>query len=108
MQIVFDKVGNTLVVKMLGELDHHSSEHVRHKIDNNISSMGISNLLFDFSNVTFMDSSGIGVIIGRYKNITEHGGNVGILNMNKNIKKVFELAGILNLIKEYESIEEFR
>jgi stage II sporulation protein AA (anti-sigma F factor antagonist) len=108
MQITFNKYGSTLIVKMIGELDHHSAENVRYKIDNNISSAGVSNLLFDFSEISFMDSSGIGVIIGRYKNITEHGGNVGIVNMNKSIKKVFELAGILNLIKEYKTIEEFK
>lgn len=107
MQITFDRSGKTLIVKLIGELDHHSAEKVRYKIDNTVNDSSAANLMFDLSETSFMDSSGIGVIIGRYKNIMETGGRVGIMNMNQYIKKVFELAGISSLIKEYKSLEDF-
>lgn len=106
MLLKFEKNGKNLIVKMSGELDHHSAENVRFKIDNNIETMGFPNLVFDFSDLNFMDSSGIGVIIGRYKRVTEYDGKVAIVNMRANIKKVFELGGIFNLIKEYKNLDE--
>lgn len=106
MLLKFEKSGRNLIVKMVGELDHHSAENVRYKIDNNIEIMGFPNLVFDFSDLNFMDSSGIGVIIGRYKKVSEYGGKVGIINMKVNIRKVFELGGIFNVIKEYKNFED--
>ncbi|SKA79654.1 anti-anti-sigma regulatory factor, SpoIIAA [Caloramator quimbayensis] len=106
MLLKFSKRGNTLIVSMCGELDHHSAENVRAKIDNKIDEFGIKNLIFDFSDVNFMDSSGIGVVIGRYKKITEYGGRVGIVSLKPNIKRVFELGGLFKIIKEYKNIEE--
>lgn len=106
MLLKFEKHGKNLIVKMTGELDHHSAENVRYKIDNNIETMGYPNLIFDFSELNFMDSSGIGVIIGRYKKVAEYDGKVGIINMKPSVKKVFELGGIFNLIKEYKNFDD--
>jgi stage II sporulation protein AA (anti-sigma F factor antagonist) len=106
MLLKFEKSGRNLIIIMAGELDHHSAENVRIKIDNNIETMGFPNLIFDFSELNFMDSSGIGVIIGRYKKVSEYDGKVGIINMRSNIRKVFELGGIFNLIKEYKNYDE--
>ncbi|MCX7883771.1 MAG: anti-sigma F factor antagonist [Caloramator sp.] len=106
MLLKFSKRDNTLIVFMAGELDHHSAENVRIKIDNKIDEFGIKNLIFDFSDVNFMDSSGIGVVIGRYKKIMEYGGKVGIVSLKPNIKRVFELGGLFKIIKEYKNIEE--
>lgn len=106
MYLKFSKKDNTIVVVMSGELDHHSAENVRIKIDNKIDEFGSKNLIFDFSDVNFMDSSGIGIILGRYKKISEYGGKVAIVNLRPHIKRVFELGGLFKIIKEYESIEE--
>lgn len=106
MFLKFDKKGKILVIYMAGELDHHSSETVRIKIDNKIDEMGASNLIFDFSGINFMDSSGIGVIIGRYRKVTEYGGKVAIVNLKPHIKRVFELGGLFKIVKEYNTTEE--
>lgn len=106
MYLKFSKKDNTIVVVMSGELDHHSAENVRIKIDNKIDEFGSKNLIFDFSDVNFMDSSGIGIILGRYKKINEYGGKVAIVNLRPHIKRVFELGGLFKIIKEYESVEE--
>ncbi|MDH5085401.1 anti-sigma F factor antagonist [Clostridium perfringens] len=106
MWLDFEKIGNVLVVSLIGELDHHSAEEVRVKIDDRISRENIRKLVLDFSGVTFMDSSGIGVIIGRYKKISMRSGEVNIISVSKSIKRVFELSGIFKIIKYYENLDE--
>ncbi|WDU81986.1 anti-sigma factor antagonist [Caloramator sp. Dgby_cultured_2] len=69
MQLIFERKDDVLIVKLMGELDHHSAEEVRIKIDNKIDETGLNKVIFDFAGVNFMDSSGIGVIIGRYKKL---------------------------------------
>lgn len=106
MFLKFDTIGRTLVIGLVGELDHHSAESVRIKIDNKIDEFGANHLIFDFSGVNFMDSSGIGVIIGRYRRVSECGGRVAITNLKPQIRKVFELGGLFKIIKEFSSIDE--
>jgi stage II sporulation protein AA (anti-sigma F factor antagonist) len=106
MFLKFNQKGRVLIVNMLGELDHHSAESARIKIDNKIDELGINNLIFDFSSVNFMDSSGIGVVIGRFKKVKEFGGKVAVVNLKPSIKRVFELGGLFKIIKEYEDIEK--
>ena len=69
MYLRFQKKVNTLVVDLIGELDHHYADLVRTKIDDRIDRDDIRNVVLNFSEVTFMDSSGIGAIVGRYKRI---------------------------------------
>ena len=104
MYVEFEKVDSNLIVYLIGELDHHSAQEVRHKIDDIIDRDAIKNLILDFSSVTFMDSSGIGVVIGRYKRMNSKNGKLAITSINKNIKRVFELSGIFRIIKTYDKI----
>lgn len=106
MNVRFQQRGNTLVVSIDGELDHHSSESIRIKIDNKIDELGIVNLVMDFSKVNFMDSSGIGVVIGRYRKVSEFGGKLLVIHLKGQIRKVFELGGLFNIIKEGKNIED--
>jgi stage II sporulation protein AA (anti-sigma F factor antagonist) len=106
MVLKFEQRGKTLVVFMAGELDHHSAESVRIKIDNKIEELGVKNILLDFSGVNFMDSSGIGVVIGRFRKVSEIGGRAAIVNLKPQIKKVFELGGLFKIIKEFASVEQ--
>lgn len=106
MKLGFKKRGNALIVMVTGEIDHHSAESIRIKIDNKIEEDGALNLIIDFSEVNFMDSSGIGVIIGRYKKISEVNGKLIIVNPKPQIRRVFELGGLFNIIKEYKNIDE--
>lgn len=106
MFLRFEKKGKTLIINMSGELDHHSAESVRIKVDNKIDEYGIANIIFNFGEINFMDSSGIGVVIGRYRKVSEYGGKVAVVNMQPHIKRVFELGGLFKIIKEYESVKE--
>ena len=106
MFIGFDRKDATLVVTLVGELDHHSSEIVRIKVDNKIEELGSQNIIFDFNGVNFMDSSGIGVVMGRYKKISSTGGKACVINLKSQIKRVFELSGLFKIIPEYKDIQE--
>jgi stage II sporulation protein AA (anti-sigma F factor antagonist) len=97
---------NYLIVHLDGELDHHSSEEVRNKIDSKYYDENLLNLVLDLRKVNFMDSSGIGLVMGRYKNCKEQGGNVSIVNTKNNIDKILEMSGLTKIIRIYPSIEE--
>ena len=106
MYLKFDKREDTLIVVLSGELDHHSAEEVRVKIDDRIDRDNLRNVIMNFSGVTFMDSSGIGAVVGRYKKISNRGGNLCVVDANKNIDRVFELAGLYKIIKKYDTVDD--
>lgn len=105
MQIKFSNKGSTLIVGINGELDHHTIEYVREKIDSEIMKSTTKNLIFDFSNVSFMDSSGIGVIMGRYKNIKKLNGEAALINVNTHIRRILEMSGVLKVVPVYDNID---
>ena len=94
MEIIFDIMGGTLVAELFGELDHHAAEKARDRIDTALDNHGVKNLVFDFTNVSFMDSSGIGLVMGRYKLMQELNGKVTVRNPPNHIRKVMRLSGI--------------
>jgi stage II sporulation protein AA (anti-sigma F factor antagonist) len=106
LQVKFTNKSTTLVITIAGELDHHSSEYVRQKIDSELIKSTTKNVVFDFSKVTFMDSSGIGVVMGRYKNIQQWNGQAAVANVSPQIRRVFEMSGLQKLIPVYESVDE--
>ena len=106
MQVKYIKEDKQLIFKIDEEIDHHSSEKIRKRADYEIQLHIPKKLIFDFENVTFMDSSGIGMLIGRYKLVSMFGGKTSIINVNAPIKKVLEMSGVLKLIpiEEIENI----
>ena len=97
----------TLLIRFLvTELDHHIARNIREDIDEIISSKPINNIIFDFKNISFMDSSGIGVIIGRYRKISLEGGKVIAININDRVKKIFDISGLNKIIGVYDTYEE--
>ena len=106
MQVKYIKEDKQLIFKIDEEIDHHSSEKIRKRADYEIQVHIPKKLIFDFENVTFMDSSGIGMLIGRYKLVSMFGGKTSIVNVSTAIKKVLEMSGVLKLIpiEEIENI----
>ena len=97
---------NLLIDFMATELDHHIASEVRETIDDILISKQVKNIIFNFKNINFMDSSGIGVIIGRYKKISSEGGKVFVVNVNPRVKKIFDLSGMNKIINIYDTYEE--
>ncbi len=97
-----------LTVTLGGEIDHHSAVWVRTEIDNAISMIRPSKAVFDLSGIDFMDSSGIGLIMGRYAKMRALGGELTLRNPNERILKIFNMAGLEKIvsIETVESIEK--
>ncbi|CAM2780606.1 anti-sigma F factor antagonist [Hathewaya histolytica] len=106
MYLEFENLEDKLVVHMRGELDHHSAEEVRNKIDDRLDRDSIAKLIMDFNGITFMDSSGIGVVIGRYKKLNMKNGDIAVIRVNNPVNKVFELSGMYKIIKNYGTLED--
>ncbi len=97
---------SSLRVMMPKELDHHSSINVRTQTDLLLKTYQVKKLIFDFENTEFMDSSGIGMVIGRCKNMKFGGGEVFADHMNERIQKIFLLSGLHKLIRVEDEGEE--
>lgn len=100
MLIKTKKEGNQCVAECFGELDHHTSEETKKKLDRLIVGSDIKNLVLDLQGLSFMDSSGIGVILGRYKQLKQKGGSLSVKNVNRQIDKVFNISGLYTVIKK--------
>ena len=98
MDINYLKEDNILLFKITEEIDHHIVEKIRRKADFEIEKYIPRKVIFDFSNVTFMDSAGIGLILGRYKNIISLGGILEVINVKESVNKILIMSGINKII----------
>lgn len=105
MKVKISYKGSTLIAGIIGELDHHSAEYIREKIDSELIKATTKNVIFDFSKVTFMDSSGIGVIMGRFKNVSKLNGKLSVINVSNQMMRIFEMSGLLKVIPAYDNID---
>lgn len=92
-------VDNYLVVKVPEELDHHQAAYVRQYVDKYLLDEGIEHIIFDFEHTQFMDSSGIGMIVGRYKKVSCFGGKILIANAGERVRKILLLSGLADMIE---------
>ena len=99
MNINYIKKKKELCVEITEEIDHHLADKIRRRVDNEITRYMPRKTIFDFSRVTFMDSAGIGMIIGRYKMMKLIGGSLEIKNANENATKILELSGITKIVE---------
>lgn len=96
---------NCLTIFLPRELDHHNAEEIRKKSDTLIEKHQVRCIIFDFERTNFMDSSGIGVIMGRYRTIFLLGGEVWAVNTNERMKKILTMSGVTKIIRIYEEEE---
>ena len=100
MHIQVKRQNEYITAYLFGELDHHSSNQVKAELDEIIKAHRDADLILDLRNLSFMDSSGLGVLLGRYKRLKVYGNNMYIKNANRQIEKVFDVSGIYKLIKK--------
>lgn len=87
-----------LIFEITEELDHHVVERIRKRTDYEIQRLMPKEVIFDFSKVKFMDSAGIGLVLGRYKQANSFGGKMKLVNCNERIKKILEMSGVTKII----------
>ena len=93
---------NCLTIYLPREVDHHKAEEIKREADAVIDRNHIKYVIFDFEMTDFMDSSGIGVIMGRYKTVSLIGGVVWAVHTNARIKKILTLSGVTKIMQIYE------
>ena len=98
MELKFYEEDKLLVFKITDEIDDCNVQKIRRRADYEIERYMPRKVIFDFDSVTFMDSSGIGLLIGRYKFTNMLGGKLEVANLTQNVRKIFEMSGILKLI----------
>lgn len=99
MKLNIKSENGTAVAQLSGEIDHHSAKELRAELDRFVITMQPEVLAIDLSSITFMDSSGIGLIIGRYKLMKECGGKLEIRSPQPYIRRVLRLSGIERIVK---------
>lgn len=103
---IYEAKGSTLIIHMPEELDHHNSRNLRYETDLLMAENYVSRIIFDFSRTMFMDSSGIGILLNRYKQIKASGGKVSFYGASAQVLRILKLGGILSLMPQYENKEE--
>ncbi len=96
MQLELTRERERLTAHLIGELDHHAAAPIRQQIDTAVLSCRCTHLVLDMARLTFMDSSGIGLIMGRYRLMTSLGGTITIQNAGKHARMI-RLAGLEHL-----------
>ena len=91
--------GGSLTVHLSGELDHHCARQVRKEMDKLLSDMAVKELILDLRELEFMDSSGIGVLMGRYRTMSKRGGKMRVCNMTSQVRRVFKISGLYRIIE---------
>jgi len=98
MKIEFETGRNLLVVRLAGELDEHTAAQFRTAVEERLDEDGERDLALDLSAVTFIDSSGLGAILGRYKRISQAQRRMAILGASPQVRRILELSGLLKII----------
>ncbi len=104
MELKLLRKKDKLFIKITGEIDHHNASVIRESVDIEVKSGGIRQLVFDFRELEFMDSSGIGILMGRYKLMQMYGGSVCVLGACDYIEKIIRLSGLENLISLQKAV----
>ncbi len=99
MIVNYSKENRMLILKLTEEIDQHTADKIRIQIDNEITRYSPKSVIFDFKDISFMDSSGIGMVLGRYKLTKMIGGNFEIINVNRRMQKIFDMSGVSRIIE---------
>ena len=94
MPVTIETNGDIMVARLSGELDHHHTQKLREEIDRNVQKERPARLALDFAGVEFMDSSGIGLVLGRYRLMQEMNGKLVLRAMQPHLRRVMRVAGI--------------
>ena len=99
-EVTVKREDDTLFALLNCEIDHHSAKAIRESIDDAMKTSGARKLVMDFSGVGFMDSSGIGMMIGRYKTMVRRGGSVAVRPGGRQVDRLMELSGLYQIIEK--------
>ena len=103
MKLETERIGSNLIVSIDGELDLETAPLFRDMVEKKLNQYEtIKHLVLDLEKVSFIDSSGLGAILGRFKRLSQHGGRLSAIKVSKQILRVLELSGLLRIMSVYE------
>ncbi|WP_373892696.1 anti-sigma F factor antagonist [Virgibacillus natechei] len=100
---LFDIKQDVLIVRLSGELDHHESEELRDKWKDMMQTNDVKHVILNLESMTFMDSSGLGVVLGRYKEVLQVGGEMVVCSVSPPVKRLFEMSGLFKIVRLEEN-----
>ncbi|MCL0081273.1 anti-sigma F factor antagonist [Peptococcaceae bacterium] len=106
MQWKFQMIQDTLIARLTGEFDLSVTDEIRSELDDLIDTTKVKHLIFNLSQVNYIDSSGLGIILGRYKRLSKHGGKMALVNPQFQVKKILELSGLMTIMTGYDDEKE--
>lgn len=106
MGIILSYQGSWLVAKLTGELDVASVPAARVKLEQALLDETLDGLILDLTDVTFMDSSGLGFLLGRYRQLAEIGGKTIVAGVQGQVRRVFQLSGLTKIIPQTQTLNE--
>lgn len=99
LAIELEVKNNVLCIRLAGELDHHTAEELRQRVTSKLEENKINHIILNLEKLSFMDSSGLGVILGRYKQIKNNGGEMVVCSISPAVKRLFEMSGLFKIIR---------
>lgn len=103
LQAELEHYRNVLIVRLRGELDHHTADVVRFKMEEAISRGVSDHIILSLKELQFMDSSGLGVILGRYKQVKSRGGKMVVCDVNPSVHRLFEMSGLFKILEIHDN-----
>ena len=101
-----EREGSTLILHISEELDHHMAVQISRTVDTQIEKGTLKVLIFDFTGMTFMDSSGIGMVMGRYRKMSYLGGQTYVTGIGEGVDRIFSMSGLYRIIPKYQERTE--
>lgn len=106
LQVEMEHYRNVLIVRLIGELDHHTADGVRQQMEDAILRGQSTHVILSLKDLQFMDSSGLGVILGRYKLLKARGGKLVLCDVNPAVRRLFELSGLFKIMTVHDNERE--
>lgn len=101
--IDFNVKESVLCIRLTGELDHHTAETLRNQVSEHMERYDIRHIVLNLDELSFMDSSGLGVVLGRYKEIQQLGGEMIVCAISPAVKRLFDMSGLFKIIRLEQS-----
>lgn len=102
----FEKIGDTVIIRLPEEIDDFKANELICDTEGAFADRRVKYVIFDFQKTRFMDSSGIGLITRRFRDVYDRGGTVFVLSVNERMEKILSMSGIYRIVKKTESIED--
>lgn len=103
---LFEVCGETLIVYLPEELDHHIAGKIREETDSFFVSKRIRDVIFDYDQTVFMDSSGIGLIMGRYREVRYLKGDVYVVGVHEKMERILDISGLYRIVRREKTVKD--